>query len=58
MLKKPFRGFLQKEYADNRAEYDAYGQTQPYSFREYVKMNFSRLRAKYRLTWQKKDRTL
>jgi len=47
---KPFRGFCWTQYFENRDEYDSFGQLQPYSFDEYVRMNISVLKKKYRLT--------
>ena len=47
---KPFRAFLWNQYHENRDEYEGYGQTQPWTFEEYVRTNISALRAKFRLT--------
>jgi len=48
--RKPFRAFCSNQYYENRDEYESSGQSQPYSFEEYVWRNISALREKYRLT--------
>ena len=50
---KPFRAFVTSQYYANRDEYDSCGQTQPYTFDEYVRENISALKARYRLTSRK-----
>jgi hypothetical protein len=47
---KPFRAYLWTQYWENRDEWEAWRQTQPYTFDEYVRGNFSELKRKYRLT--------
>ena len=47
---KPFRAFVTHQYMENRDEYESSGQTQPYTFEQYVWANISELMAKYRLT--------
>lgn len=53
LARRPFRAFVTNEYYANRDEYDSVGQTQPYTFDEYVWRNISALKAKYRLTFSK-----
>jgi len=47
-----FRAFVTNQYYENRDEYDSVGQTQPYSFEQYVSDNISALKEKFRLTKQ------
>ena len=58
MKKRPFYAFCQNLYYENRDEYESAGQTQPFTFREYLEQNISMLRKKYRLTYRKTDRIL
>lgn len=53
MKKRPFYAFCSNKYFENRDEYDRVGQTQPYTFEEYVRENFSLLKEQYRLTYRK-----
>ena len=48
-----FRSFVTIQYYENRDEYDSVGQTQPYSFEQYVSDNISDLKEKFRLTRKK-----
>ena len=43
-----FRAFVTNQYYENRDEYDAAGQTQPYTFEEYVSSNINDLRTKFK----------
>jgi hypothetical protein len=43
-----FRAFVTNQYYANRDEYNAVGQTQPYTFAEYVSNNISDLRLKFK----------
>ena len=53
-----FRAFVTNQYWENRDEYDGYGQSQPYTFKQYVRENISLLKAKYRLTYRKNGSTV
>ena len=48
VVMKPFQAFLWQRYYANRDEYFAFGQTQPYDFRTYVKLNIQDCKREYR----------
>ena len=43
-----FRTFVTNQYYANRDEYDSVGQTQPYTFEEYVQQHMVQLRLDYK----------
>lgn len=43
-----FRAFVTNQYYANRDEYEFHGQTQPYTFEEYVRANLTQLKKMYR----------
>lgn len=45
---KPFRAFCSEQYYNNRDEYFAYGQDQPYTMEEYIRANMGLLKQLYR----------
>jgi hypothetical protein len=45
---RKFRAFVTNQYYANRDEYDSVGQTQPYTFEEYVRNNINDLRLEYK----------
>ena len=47
--KRGFRLYCTQQYYTNRDEYEAVGQTQPWSFREYVKGNLQDLKREFKL---------
>ena len=47
---RPFRRFVPREYWENRREYEAWGQTPPYTLDQFWRENKSQLIQKYRLT--------
>ena len=45
---KPFRAFCSEQYYNNRDEYFAYGQDQPYTMEGYIRANMGLLKQLYR----------
>jgi hypothetical protein len=43
-----FRVFVTDQYYANRDEYDSVGETQPYTFEQYVRSHMSMLKAQWR----------
>ena len=43
-----FRAYVTNQYYANRDEYDSVGQTQPYTFEEYVQQHMVQLRSDYK----------
>jgi len=52
---KPFRAFCSDQYYNNRDEYFAYGQDQPYTMEEYVRTHMGLLKEQYRA--KRRERT-
>jgi len=52
---KPFRAFCSDQYYNNRDEYFAYGQDQPYTMEEYGRTHRQLLKEQYRA--KRRERT-
>ena len=53
-----FRAYVTNQYYANRDEYDSVGQTQPYTFEEYVQQHMVQLRLDYKLLQRRTARLL